>query len=559
MTTKEKQCGKCGNKFVITESDSAFYEKIGVPEPKNCPKCRLIRRLLERNIRNLYYRKCDYSGEKIISPYHENQPFPVYKSEIWWSDKWDAMDYGMDFDPNRPFFEQFKELKNKVPHFATFIIDGTLQNSDFTNCTGYLKNCYLIGESDYDEDCYYSNLLKHSKNMVDCSTCYNSEICYECIDCMGCYNLKYSQDCEECKNSLFLKDCRSCMDCIGCVNQVHKQYMVKNKQYSKEEYEKIKESLGLNTYSGTESLKQEIENFFKTQFHRNLHEEYNENCSGEHLYQSKNAELCFDSKDLEDCKYCQKVSLYVKNSMDYTGWGMNVELAYQCAACGDQIYNMKFCSTCTTSLHDCEYVEQCSASSYLFGCFGLKHKKYCILNKQYTKEEFETLREKIIEHMKRAGEWGEFPPLDHCTFTYNETIAMDYYPLMKEEAVSQGYGWKDPDKKEFKPQKYTVADNISEVKDDIVDEILTCESRLSDGQACRKNFRVMTPELQFYKDQNIPIPRFCPDCRHQNRMRKRPAPELHKVKCVKCGIETTTSDKNDNNIYCKKCYLETVV
>lgn len=549
---EQKVCKNCKAQFEIPARDRNFYERIGVPEPKNCPKCRLIRRLMERNARSLYYRKCDYSGEKIISPYHENQPFPVYKSDIWWSDKWDAMDYGRDFDFNRPFFEQYKELCHTVPHFATFITDGTLQNSDFTNCTGHIKNCYLICESDYDEDCYYSNLIKKSKNMVDCSVCYNCELCYECVDCLGCYNLNYSQDCEECKNGYFLSNCRSCIDCIGCVNQVHKQYMIQNKQYSKEEYEKMKKSLNLGTHKGIDSLGKEVENFFKTQFHRNLHEEHNENCSGDHIYQSKNAEMCFDSKDLEDCKYCKNISLRVKDSLDYTAWGENAELVYQCAACGDQIYNMKFCSTCVSSLHDCEYCEQCSASSYLFGCFGLKHKKYCILNKQYTKEEFETVREKIIEHMMKNEEYGEFPPLENCPFAYNETIIMNCYPLTKEEALAKGYRWKDPDKKEFKPQKYTVPEDIKDVKDDIVGEILACES-------CRKNFKIIAPELKFYKERNIPIPKFCPDCRHLARMKKRPAPELHEVKCGKCGTNTLTSDKIHDNIYCKKCYLETVV
>jgi hypothetical protein len=52
---------------------------------------------------------------------------------------------------------------------------------------------------------------------------------------------------------------------------------------------------------------------------------------------------------------------------------------------------------------------QCGkGSSNLFGCIGLRGKEYCILNKQYTKEEYETLVPKIIEKMKADGEWGEF-------------------------------------------------------------------------------------------------------------------------------------------------------
>jgi hypothetical protein len=51
------------------------------------------------------------------------------------------------------------------------------------------------------------------------------------------------------------------------------------------------------------------------------------------------------------------------------------------------------------------------------------------LNKQYTKEEYEKLLPKIIAHMKKTGEWGEFFPISISPFNYEETPAMDYYPL----------------------------------------------------------------------------------------------------------------------------------
>lgn len=550
---KDKKCNTCGNEFALTDFDQDFYNRIQVPEPKTCPKCRLVRRLMERNARNLYYRKCDFTGERMISQYHENHPFPVYNQDIWWSDKWDAMDYGQDFDFNKTFFEQFKELRNKVPHFSTFIVGGTLQNSDFTNCTGYLKNCYLICESDYDEDCYYSNLLKNSKNLVDCSVCYDSELCYECIDCINCYNLKYSSDCNGCKSSYFLKDCQECTDCIGCTNQVHKNYMIFNKQYSESEYEEKKSQLNLNKFSEAEGIKKLVNDFFDTQFQKHLHENQNENSLGDHLYESKNSNYCFDSKDLEDCKYCAKLSLGVKDSMDYNSWGDKAELVYQCAACGTNIHNLKFCSTCVTNLSYCEYCEQCTSCSNCFGCVGLKHKNYCILNKQYSKEEYENIVPLIMDHMNKTGQYGEFFPIDLCEFGYNETIAMDYYTLTKDEALAKGYKWKDTDKKEYQPQKYSIPEDINDVSDDIVNGILACEM-------CKKNFKIIEPELKFYKSQNIPIPRNCPDCRHLQRMKSRPAPELYKGKCNNCGEElSTTSLPETKIIYCKKCYLEAVM
>ena len=231
-------CTQCKTSFQISDDDQKFYEKIGVVPPDECPQCRLMHRLTARNARCLYYRKCNFSGKPIISQYDESVPFPVYDQEIWWSDVWDAMDYGQEIAWDKTFFEQFKILKHTVPHFSVFVVGGTMENSDYTNCTGYLKNCYLISESDYDEDCYYSNLLKKSKNLGDCSICYNDELCYQCIDCNDCYDLQYSQDSQNCSSSFFLSHCIGCKDCIGCINQRQKQYMIFNEPYTKEEYER---------------------------------------------------------------------------------------------------------------------------------------------------------------------------------------------------------------------------------------------------------------------------------------------------------------------------------
>jgi len=419
-----KTCAKCQSSFEITDWDKNFYAKVGIPEPKMCPRCRMVRRLQDRNARNLYKRVCNFTGKTMISQHHADTPFPVYSVDAWWSDKWDAMDHGQDFDFSRPFFEQFQELKNKVPHIGQYVIGGTLENSDYTNCTGYIKDCYLIFEADYDEKCFYGNNIYHSNSCAEVAYVTKCELCYECTDCTDCYNLKYSQDCQNCNDSYFLKNCLGCTDSIGCINQVRKKYMIFNKQYTKEEYEKKKVEMRLDTYSGVENLRKQCAEFFSDKIHKNLQGEHNENSFGDHLYNSKNSTFCFDSKDVEDSKYCVKVFNGVKDCMDYNSWGFGAELIYQSSSCGDNIYNIKFCTTCTTNFSNSEYCQQCTSSDYLFGCFGLKKKEYCILNKQYTKEEYFELKEKIIEHMKNTGEWGEYWPQSMCHFGYNETLAL---------------------------------------------------------------------------------------------------------------------------------------
>ena len=81
----------------------------------------------------------------------------------------------------------------------------------------------------------------------------------------------------------------------------------------------------------------------------------------------------------------------------------------------------------------------CQNVSNLFGCVGLRNKEYCILNKQYTKEEYEKLVAKIIQQMQKTGEWGQFFHPALSPFGYNETVAEEYYPSTAEQVRKQGF------------------------------------------------------------------------------------------------------------------------
>ena len=123
-------CTHCSSSFDITNIDQDFLIrlaptfpspgvdrlgrdgvgvpiKIILPYPTHCPECRKIRRYAWRNEKNIYKRKCDATGKDIISLFSPDAPCPVYESDYWYSDKWDAHKYGRDFDFSRSFFEQW--------------------------------------------------------------------------------------------------------------------------------------------------------------------------------------------------------------------------------------------------------------------------------------------------------------------------------------------------------------------------------------------------------------------------------------------------------------------
>lgn len=577
-------CKQCGVNFDVTEDDLAFLDKVSpvfsgkkelIPPPTLCPDCRLQRRLCERNTRSLYYRKCDLTGKQIISQYNADQPFPVYGIDTWNSDQWDGTAYGRDYDFDRPFLEQFQELLSVVPHLALFNTPGTMENSDYNNCTGYLKNCYLLSESDICEDSYYSNLLKKCKDLTDCSVCYECERCYECIDCIGCQMLFSSQNCQRCADSFFLYNCIGCKDCIGCINLRQKQYMIFNVQYSKEEYEAHKAAMALQSRAGLLTLAQQVRTYFLSQPHRSVLIEHTEGSGGDRIDHCKNAFHCFDVSQIEDCRYCQMLSLSCKDCMDFNSWGQNSELVYQSAGCGDRTYQTAFCSTCIT-VKNALYSFECFHCSDVFGCVGLKNKQYCILNKQYTQGEYETLVPQIIEKMRHdggwpatnrsgtsssaagspaTGSWGEFFPISLCPFAYNESFAPDHFPLTKEEVLQRGWRWyeKHDTNEQYLGADVTLPETIEEVPATITKQILTCT-------ASGKPYKIIPQELQFYQTMHIPAPTLSPDERHRRRIAKRNPYKLWSRKCQKCAkeIQTSFAPERPEIVYCEECYLSSV-
>ena len=179
------------------------------------------------------------------------------------------------------------------------------------------------------------------------------------------------------------------------------------------------------------------------------------------------------------------------------------------------------------------YSYLCMNSSDLFGCIGLRNKSYCILNKQYTKEEYEQLVPKIIEHMQSTGERGEFFSSSISHFGYNETVAHEYYPLTKQEALARGYKRQDnmydiniPEGAETLTGNQIPSD-IFTVTEDILKKVLICE-------VSGRPFRITQQELDFYRKHNLPLPHKHHDVRHTERMKKRPQRTLHLRTCDTC-------------------------
>ncbi|MEK7524499.1 MAG: hypothetical protein AAB588_05740 [Patescibacteria group bacterium] len=546
-----RTCQNCQASFVVEDDDFRFYEKVKVPPPTLCVACRKQRRLAQGNHLFLYKRQCDATGKPIISNYAPNGAYKVFDQAYWHSDAWDGVYFGRDFDFNRSFFEQYGELSKAVPRPALQTAFHFDENSQYTNYAGKNKNCYLIFDSDENWDCYYSYSTNSSKSCSDCYRVKQCELCYECIDCENCYRSYFLQDCEQCIDSAYLKNCIGCKNCFMSSNLRHKEYYIQNQPVGKELYEEWMARLGFR--SGIEADKKAWAEFALKFPQKFMHGTHNENVTGDYLVNCKNAVQCFDSRDLWDCKYFDQSFMDAKDCMDIQECGDKAELLYETAFSGYSVYNLKFCLHCLSPNRNLQYCNYCVSCEDCFGCIGLKRKKYCVLNKQYTKEEYESLLPKIIEQMKSSGEYGEFFPIQLSSFAYNETLAQDFYPLTKKDAVTQGYKWRDEEAKNTVAAS-VLPDSIDETEEDICDRILACED-------CARNYAINKQEFTLMKHfLKVALPRKCFFCRHQARRAQRNPRRLWNRPCMKCGTEMKTSyaPERPEIVYCEKCYLEAV-
>ncbi len=526
--SKTTICQNCKRNFAIEPDDFSFYEKIQVPPPTFCWLCRAQRRLAWRNERALYKRKSNATGREIFSAFPPEAPHTVYENDIWYSDQWDGITYGRDYDFSRPFFEQFNDLHIQVPQFALSVVSPV--NSDYGNNLTDAKNCYLIFNCTHMEDCLYGNGTVMSKECIDFSHLSKCELCYESFWLTRCQRTFFSDCCEDCTDVWFSRDLRNCSNCFGCVGLRNASYQWFNEGLQKDEYGRRFRAFHSGSYAEVERHRAQALDRWSRFPVKYIEGAKNTDVSGNYIFNSKNVKNSFLVREGENIKFSQYLQVPPnKDCYDHSTWGDGNELTYEVCQAGLGTYNIRFCVLTYPNVKNLEYCIMCQSSSDLFGCVGLRKKQYCVLNKQYPKEEYEALVSKIRQHMMevpytdrkgRVYRYGEFFPVEQSPYPYNETPAQDYFTLTKEQALEVGFAWRDQPTRERIPTETeaTLPDDIGEVSDDILSEIVECAHRGKCNDNCTGAFRIVPAELAFHRRMRVPLPRLCPNCRTRSRL-----------------------------------------
>ncbi len=557
-----RNCQNCKEDFNIEQEDFDFYSKIKVPPPTFCPECRLQRRLIWMKGLELFKRKCDLCGEMKFSMYSPSAPYVVYCDRCYWSDKWDARDFSKSYNPNRSFLEQWNELLHTTPLLGLSIDKVTGELSPFTNHVGKSKNCYLIFYSEHNEECAYGYYLLNNRNVYDstpvieCENTYDSGNIFKCYNNIHCFNARHDVDC------CFVTDTDSSTNCFGSANIKNGHHNFFNEQLTKEVYEEKIKGIDLGSYKEYESWKSKAHEHWKKFPRKPNYDDFSVNSTGSYYFECKNCKDCYETIGAEDSKYLMLIkSGKVQDSYDYTDWGFNVDRVYECMTVGEDAKDVRFTHESGFGLFDVEYSKLSTGASHHFGCVSIRNIDHCILNRQYSKDEYEKLKKQIISdmdsvpYMSKEGhtyKYGEFFPPEFSPHAYNDSFASRFFPLKREEVIQKGLKWYEPEDKEYaitiKPED--LEDNIKNINDSITKEVIGCST-------CKRGFRIIPQELQFHKRFGLPLPRSCPFCRIWEKVdRWVENMKLQDRICDKCDIEFKThySKERSPRILCKECY-----
>ena len=571
---ERKKCSVSWQDFAIFKSDIDFYSKmnlifevdewfareflekntdikeffeykdgkleIKMPTPTLCPEERERRRFSFMNEQCLYKRNCDHSWKPLIWIFSPDKPYIVYDQDFWRTFNRDA--YKIRNNKNN-FDDNISDILLHTPIANRAVLN--CENSDYTNQVRESRNSYMCFNCIEIEDCLYVYKgVSYNKNCIDCDNIDHCSLCYESINLKNCMSLFYCQNCLDCSDSWYLINCIGCHDCFNCNNIENKSYCINNKQYTKEEYnEKIsdlkKENHWIITY------------LWFTQKDCDL-------SFWDNLVWCKNTIFSWELTNCENVKYSCDV-MGMKNCYD-TRW-INAQFCLESYLAGED-YHCGFLFESRSNMNS-RYCIYCHNSQNLFWCVWLKNKEYCIYNEQYTKEEYNKLVPEIIAQMIHNKQRWEFFNPKLAFYGYNESMAMEKYPLEKEQAIKMWYKWSDYESPTPKVEKFFPWENlpkvwcrtIQEKKPDFLKKILNyaivCE-------ISKKPFRLVQQEIDFYVKYNLPLPTKHPEVRHKERFLKKDSGTIFLINCDSCWENMLSVHKPGpgKSVLCEKCYYK---
>lgn len=548
----ERVCSVTGEKWFEGEKEINWYKKFNIPPLPMSPQAFLTHLSLFLTGFSWWWNKHAETGKPLITATHPHTKYKVILDDEWHQK--DFSEINQEIKTDGSFLNQIVNLAFSVPLSAHRNFERPV-NSIARHSFGD-ENSYFV-EGTISKNALYSADTLHVEDSAEVQWSGQVRDSYNVVQSHDIFHCRVARSSKNCHHCDFIFDCWDCEDCFMSWNQRHKKFLFRNQQLTEGEWRQKMAEIDFGSFKVFDSLYREFKNNVDqvAVWPENFNERA-ENSSGEYLQNCLNVERGW---------YCDGA----KNS-SWMLWGnMGTDNCFLGCdpggtnCCGNMITTN--CSDCffnwvITRCLACEYCVECLECQNCFGCVGLKHKKFHILNKEYSEEEYWKKVDEIKTKMLELGEYGRpFPlsmmqtPLRHSggavCFEVSDELAGRLGALDYDPSLDGAYGdWQGKQ-----------LHSVSEIPESISAADESCLGMGFLDVDLNRPFSIHPEELKLCKRLNVPL--------RQEHFIKRVEDQWKEINkfvsepktCRACGqnVQTAANSSYPNRvIYCRPCYLK---
>jgi hypothetical protein len=555
----ERTCALTGEKWKMDKEEISWYRKFKVPPPDLSPISRR-RMLWGFNVGvSIWWNKHAVTGKPLLSFVHPDNKIKVVPDKEWHAQDWGEKFQGQ-VDMSKPFFPQLRELVQDIPIPAQRIF-GEVKNTVGASLISAEDSFMVFGGIQDVKHSAYGYILKNDEFVFDSCYAHHSSDSCALNNCDRMFNCIYSFQCVDCMSSAFLFDCRNCEFCFGSSNLRNKKYIFFNQQLSSQEYEQKMSEVDLSCSDKFEQYKKRFLEFVGSE--AIWPDSFNidsQDSRGEYLNKCLRCNDCYLLEDSIGCYHTQLGHTKVEESAFCSGIVLSSDCYYSTGVHSSQ--QAKICSI-VSGCQNVEYCYNCIDCEYCFGCVGLKKQRYCILNKQYSEEEYWSVLDDLKCQMFESGEYGQYLPADFSPGGIEFTTSL-YLDWSDEELERLGAVVMDPAK-----GTVLTGEGGGQTHDmKSVDEIPKCLKDATKEQIVNKAFldkeidrpfSIRENEFDFYKKHDLALPRRHYISRVKEVARLTNSLTSTEKQCSHCDGAIQVADNltfSNRKVYCHDCYLK---
>jgi len=551
----ERTCEILGTKWDMDEVEIKQYKKYNVPPSKYHPLTRM--KLINGHfvLFDMWYNKHADSGEQVISTTHPASGIKVLPDKEWFVREFEET--AQDYDSNKPVMDQLFDITRSVPLAANYNYELPENSVAFISLGD--KDSFMVLAC-LSKRCFYCMNGYEIEDSAEICLSRNVQKSYAVLHSERLHNCRFMNECYDCINSDFLFDCRNCENCFGATNKRNKKFLWFNEQLSEEEWKKRRSEVDMTTYQARQELETKYQELVSKAIWPDNFNIKAINCTGDYITECSNVTNGY---------YVMAGS----NNLDWASYGFSIPsndsyVNVAITGSSDCYYSLgtlncskaKFAMSILSNCIDTEYCGSSRDLEHCFGCFGLKKKKFCIFNKQYTEEEYWKTLDDIKCQMLDEGTYGDYPSMSLSTQHIPGSGAVSVYGASEEELKKMGAKFFEPgtdgaEGPEIDPTKMNSLDEIP----DQVDSPDDLAGKVFFDETFNRRFAYNKRELEFYASLGIAPPRKHPTRRINELYAQMNMAVFEEKDCSDCGTKISVALNRtypDRTIYCHDCYLK---